>query len=281
MRIFTCVVVATLVTFAWTEDALADAEAGQGYFSVMGSYIDDDNDRRVEDAFNGGQFGIGYAVNDALNIEGIISFALPNGNPGQQQLGIGLDLQRVFRRDEPFSPYLHVGAGYLQIDPDGSGIPDNDGGMLSAGAGFLVDIFDSNVALRGEWRRRFDTAGSINLHDDIFSIGLQIPFGDSTPKFVDSDGDGIADGIDRCPNTPAGVSVDSYGCEMDSDGDGVKDSKDKCPNTPAGVRVNADGCSADSDGDGVTDDKDKCPRTPAGVFEGQMPEYPGGCSRQC
>jgi outer membrane protein OmpA-like peptidoglycan-associated protein len=29
---------------------------------------------------------------------------------------------------------------------------------------------------------------------------------------------------------------------LDSDGDGVPDSRDKCPNTPKGVRVNADGC---------------------------------------
>ena len=29
---------------------------------------------------------------------------------------------------------------------------------------------------------------------------------------------------------------------VDSDGDGVPDSRDKCPNTPKGVKVNADGC---------------------------------------
>jgi outer membrane protein OmpA-like peptidoglycan-associated protein len=28
----------------------------------------------------------------------------------------------------------------------------------------------------------------------------------------------------------------------DSDGDGVPDDRDKCPNTPKGVKVNADGC---------------------------------------
>ena len=100
-----------------------------------------------------------------------------------------------------------------------------------------------------------------NLHDNLFSVGLQIPFGAGTPKFVDSDGDGVADGMDRCPNTPTGREVDAYGCELDSDGDGVKDSKDKCPGTPNGVAVNASGCPMDSDGDGVADDKDKCPNT--------------------
>ncbi len=61
---------------------------------------------------------------------------------------------------------------------------------------------------------------------------------------VDSDGDGVPDGKDQCPDTPAGVEVDAVGCPigMDSDGDGVLDSSDKCPGTPAGARVNADGC---------------------------------------
>jgi OOP family OmpA-OmpF porin len=59
--------------------------------------------------------------------------------------------------------------------------------------------------------------------------------------------------------------VDSKGCPQDSDGDGVADSADKCPNTPRGTKVGSDGCPADSDGDGVTDDKDRCPDTPRGA----------------
>lgn len=51
---------------------------------------------------------------------------------------------------------------------------------------------------------------------------------------------------------------------MDSDGDGVIDAKDLCPNTPKGKKVNAQGC-ADSDGDGVIDKKDQCPGTPKGI----------------
>lgn len=265
MRIFTCVVAATVIAFAGAENALADAESGQGYFSVMGSYIDDDSDRGVDDGINGGQFGFGYALNDAFNVEALFSFAVPSvGSNDEQHYGLGIDLQRVFRRGERFSPYLHVGAGYFRVEPAGA-VPTSDGGMFSAGAGFLLDMFDSNVALRGEYRRRMDQATSKNLHDDIISLGVQIPFGDATPKFVDSDGDGVADSMDRCPNTPAGTRVDSYGCELDSDGDGVKDSQDKCPGTPAGMSVNADGCPMDSDGDGVADDKDKCPGTPAGA----------------
>lgn len=59
---------------------------------------------------------------------------------------------------------------------------------------------------------------------------------------MDSDGDGVVDGIDMCANTPAGVTVDAVGCPLDSDKDGVPDYRDLCPNTPQGVIVDQDGC---------------------------------------
>lgn len=269
MRISFGVLAMAAFAFLPASNACADAEAKQGYFSVMGSYIDDDKDRNVEDGIRGGQFGLGYAVNDAFNVEGQVSFASLSGGAGldQEHLGLGLDLQRVFRRAERFSPYLHLGVGYLTVDRAGA-VPVDDGAMYSAGAGFFLDLFDSNVALRGEWRRRIDTASVSNLDDNLFSLGLQIPFGPGTPKFVDTDGDGVVDSMDRCPNTPAGARVDAYGCELDSDGDGVKDSMDKCPGTPKGVSVNREGCPMDSDGDGVSNDKDKCPNTVRGAKVG-------------
>lgn len=264
MRILACVVVATFLASFGAGSAWAEAESEQGYFSAMGTYLDDDKNRNVDDGLNGLQLGIGYAFNDYVNIEGIVSAAGAEGNPGQDQLGIGVDFQRVFRRAEAFSPYILLGGGYFKTDTVGS-TADNDGAMLAAGAGAYIDLFSSNIALRAEWRHRKDTVQSRSMDDNLFSIGLQFPFGDSSPKFVDSDHDGVEDGMDRCPNTPIGASVDVYGCEVDSDGDGVKDSLDKCPGTPAGIRVNSDGCSVDSDGDGVTDDKDKCPDSAAGA----------------
>jgi OmpA-OmpF porin, OOP family len=94
------------------------------------------------------------------------------------------------------------------------------------------------------------------------------PLGVEVDEFgcpIDSDGDGVPDYLDNCPNTPLNVAVDRYGCPIDSDGDGVPDYLDKCPNTPSGAPVDADGCPLDSDGDGVPDYLDKCPNTPAGV----------------
>ena len=87
---------------------------------------------------------------------------------------------------------------------------------------------------------------------------------DATGCPLDSDRDGVADYQDKCANTPAGVTVDSTGCPVDSDKDGVADYQDKCANTPAGVKVDATGCPVDTDGDNVPDFRDKCPNTPRG-----------------
>lgn len=90
-------------------------------------------------------------------------------------------------------------------------------------------------------------------------------FFDVAPKPMDSDGDGVTDDKDQCPDTPKGVKVDAKGCPLDTDGDGVPDYLDSCPDTPAGMEVDKWGCPLDSDGDGVTDDKDQCPDTPRGA----------------
>ncbi len=74
--------------------------------------------------------------------------------------------------------------------------------------------------------------------------------GDPPPPPVDSDGDGVADADDLCPNTPAGTTVDADGCEVqgnqDDDGDGVNNDVDQCPNTAAGTQVDEVGCEVTS-----------------------------------
>lgn len=89
-----------------------------------------------------------------------------------------------------------------------------------------------------------------------------MPVSESMP---DSDGDGVSDGSDACPNTPAGVDVDARGCPRDDDGDGVANYNDRCPGTPRGVPVDNRGCPLDDDKDGVANNIDECPGTPQGV----------------
>lgn len=82
----------------------------------------------------------------------------------------------------------------------------------------------------------------------------------------DADGDGVPDGYDICPDTPACATtvISATGCAVDSDDDGVADGCDDCPGTAAGDPVDVDGCStADDDGDGVLNDEDLCADTPS------------------
>lgn len=70
----------------------------------------------------------------------------------------------------------------------------------------------------------------------------------------DTDGDGVKDKDDACPEVK-GVKY-LKGCP-DTDGDGIKDSDDKCPNYAGLAKFN--GCP-DTDKDGIPDNEDKCPK---------------------
>ena len=132
--------------------------------------------------------------------------------------------------------------------------------VFDLGAGYLFPI-THNILLRAEARYRMDSHGReyLGIHDGdrsafyegVFNVGLLIPLGVHPAAPVAAE--------------PPAVVPPVAGTEADTDGDGVPDSKDKCPDTPAGTKVNEDGCPLDSDGDGVPDDIDECPHTPAGA----------------
>lgn len=82
---------------------------------------------------------------------------------------------------------------------------------------------------------------------------------------VDSDGDGVSDCFDRCPDTPAGVAVDTHGCPLDTDGDGVPDYKDKQLITPTECQP------SDSDGIGNCPDPECCKNGPVKPGCGNIP----------
>lgn len=71
----------------------------------------------------------------------------------------------------------------------------------------------------------------------------------------DNDDDGIPDYRDDCPSIK-GLAI-FKGCP-DTDQDGIPDNDDVCPNLP-GVQANGGCPSDDADQDGVSDDKDDCP----------------------
>ncbi|MFP4037032.1 MAG: OmpA family protein [Desulfobacteraceae bacterium] len=88
---------------------------------------------------------------------------------------------------------------------------------------------------------------SVNADDIMSPEGMadfvkRVFLAEGSEEPLDSDGDGVPDHLDKCPNTPRGVKVDEVGCPLDTDGDGVPDYQDKCPGTPTGATVNHEGC---------------------------------------
>ncbi|MBN2358360.1 MAG: OmpA family protein [Deltaproteobacteria bacterium] len=83
-------------------------------------------------------------------------------------------------------------------------------------------------------------------------------------RTVDSDGDGVEDSADACPQVPGPAA--NRGCPAgDRDRDGVADRLDRCVDQP-GAAENGGCPDVDSDGDGVIDRLDHCPEnagTPA------------------
>lgn len=133
--------------------------------------------------------------------------------------------------------------------------------------GFYGDLGVTNIAKKDMPLSNTEEYNSLIASDAIgkakpfavgFRIGLKIP----CPKLTDEDRDGVTDKFDLCPNTPAGLPVDTCGCPLDTDGDGVYDYLDRCGDTPKGILVDTCGCPLDSDGDGIPDHMDKCPYTP-------------------
>ncbi len=262
-------VAAALLAIAGTS-AQAD-DAPPNYISIMGSYVFVDDVRGTDD-------GPGYHViygspmnkHFGLELNGLFHRSdLFNSNESNYTFAGGLDLRYLagepslgafflggvgtmwedYVNDEEISPYVNVGIG--------------------------VQFGFERLQLRAEGRYyaifNDDTYADDVIYDSRINVGLSYSFGDA--KELDSDGDGVPDGNDACPNTPYGVVVDPRGCpiiapaavgDSDSDGDGVPDNLDRCPGTPAGMAVGADGCPVDEDNDGVPNINDDCPRTPPG-----------------
>lgn len=239
------------------------------YLGLMGSYQFQDQARNLDNGM-GATVLFGFPVNEyftpEINLFGVQSNRSPG--PGRAQLaGGGLDLTfQPFGRDHLVVPFLLVGGGAQRDEPAG-GV--HGAGYANAGGGFLVNLNHAHTAaFRIEARRIgvFDkqiTPTRSHVLDTRISAGVQIAFsghGDDLPPPPpppvlpkDSDGDGVTDNLDRCPDTPHGVKVDAAGCPLppppppalpkDSDHDGVLDSADHCPDTPKGMRVDVHGCA--------------------------------------
>lgn len=216
----------------------------------------------------------GHRLGSRFNLFGDVVGGPYNGDaPNIDDLGIVTargGLEWLFARGDRYDWFLSggVGAMYVYVSED----DDFTEPMASVGLGQAWEVGANNSV---RWEVRADHAfGNGDLPGDEptnYQLLLGYSWGQGAP--ADSDGDGVANRLDQCPNTPRGAKVDTKGCPLDSDGDGVFDGLDRCPDTPAGVKVNTEGCPLDSDGDGIPDYKDNCPTVPApGTADGCPPK---------
>ena len=154
-------------------------------------------------------------------------------------LNVKYDMNRIFGDTGWWDPFIGVGGNYVSTDGSGEG-------MISPQMGFNV-WFNDNLGINFTTAANFAFANEVRDHIQS-SLGLVVKFGGK-----DTDGDGIYDKNDACPDTPG--LAEFNGCP-DSDGDGIKDSDDACPNVAGLASMN--GCP-DTDGDGVADKDDMCP----------------------
>lgn len=244
-----------------------------------------DGAKNLESNFGFG-LGLGKFINEKWSVDfelDTASFDAEDSSGSVDQTGLGVMGRYHFNPESSMRPFLGLGAGYL--DHNGSGGArgvDSSDLMLNLSAGLRKTVTD-RVGFITEIKYRLDTddyTGTQSSYDDyLFSMGLNIALGaaskaapaaeivEPAPQ-LDSDGDGVSDQTDRCPNTPAGMAVDMYGChDGDADNDGVKDSMDKCPDTRAGAVVDADGCEVQVviELQGVYFDTDKATLKPESV----------------
>lgn len=159
--------------------------------------------------------------------------------------------------DARVAPFLTAGIGFAGFGGTNTVSRELDA-IVPVGGGIKVNI-KPGIDLQYQFLYNFTNGDNRDLvvanRDDRFathSIGVILTLGSNK----DTDKDGVADKLDKCPATPAGISVNADGCPVDGDKDGVPDYLDKCP-TVAGVTGLA-GCP-DADGDGITDSEDNCP----------------------
>ncbi len=161
-------------------------------------------------------------------------------------------------------PYLLAGIGAVTEVEGDFNI------QIPFGAGLFIQLTD-NAFINFQSEYRYSLAENRNnLHH---GLGFVFQFSGTSAKekpmkilekeqeeemmeeknMTDSDGDGLIDEVDLCPQE-AGLE-EMNGCP-DKDGDGIPDYKDNCPNY-AGLKA-FKGCP-DTDGDGLSDNDDECP----------------------
>jgi len=283
MKKFNLIIVAILVYMGTAPNQTFAQSGAIGFHATVAEYDGDLNGNKhrfynFDKAQFGGALSLQQYLNPSFNLMEMASYNRLQYQSEDKTSGVDANFTTLtmnlkyklnngymFKETSWFAPFLVAGLGATYINSRNMAEPNTsviyDGVVkanMSLGAGILFQFNDRvglefantvQVPLDDAWD------GIVKGGNDIYvqhSLGLV--FNLKKPK--DTDGDGVQDRKDTCPDTPAGVSVKTDGCPVDTDGDGVPDYLDKCPVAAGSAEMN--GCP-DKDKDGVADNVDKCP----------------------
>lgn len=153
----------------------------------------------------------------------------PEANVESDVFRFGGNVLYHFQPTKKLVPFLAVGVGRYNIT-----IPDLDrpktNKTLAEYGGGLKYFVGPDFALRADIRHVIGFSPSIHNFEYTFGVTWEIggvkpaalPIKEVVPQVcetcapppprVDSDGDGVEDALDKCPNTPKGFKVDKDGC---------------------------------------------------------------------
>ena len=181
----------------------------------------------------------------------------PNATPAKGTYGPNRDRNNIRNEFIPVglgvkfkvSEGVNFDLGYTMnfIDADdldgtkGKGYSKDKWSYKSAGLEFsLGSTAKPNLDWVNPLALMYDELKDVTLRQELEALKGRVSALEAADLLKDSDGDGVADKLDKCPNTEAGIKVDGSGCPLDVDADGVPDSKDACPTVKGTAALN--GC---------------------------------------
>ncbi len=258
-----------------------------GIFATTTEYLGDLNPKRY-DVYKfksvkvGGAISLQQYLNSSFNLVEMVSYNRLQYQTGMKDTGVSANFASanvmlkykfnngyILGENSFIAPYVTGGGGATYVNSKAYFFDKNQGVItkgktvpnLLFGAGGILRLSDRvgleysalyNIPMYDNWDN--NTGGKNDWYLQ-HSAGIYF----TMAKAKDTDKDGVSDKKDKCPNTPEGIQVDSYGCPVDTDLDGTADYLDKCPREAGTIEMK--GCP-DTDKDGISDFDDKCIAVP-------------------
>lgn len=232
---------ALLLALASTAGMAQGPEELRTYLNLGIHYVPQDTDDRKADDGLGFFAGGGVPINRWFTLEGDIfqtNFSrdgAPNNNKWEEYGAQGSGLL-TFPIGRGWVPYLAAGAGVTKTRLIGFGSNSDLHYSLGSGVFYLFPAFNRDWGLRFDARYRETDGANFpgvkgNIEEAVVRFGVMLLLGESSAQRaaraaeLDSDGDGVPDSQDLCPDTPAGVKVDAKGCPVSAEIGGPADAK--------------------------------------------------------